>query len=274
MSERAADEVRDAVRRHYGAALTAKPEPNPGACCAPGCCTAPRPESTVAAGYAEAELALLPSGANLGMGCGNPVLHADLRAGETVLDLGCGAGIDCFLAVRRVGAEGRVIGVDATPEMIARARAGARAAGVVNVEFHLGEMERLPIADASVDVVLSNCAINLSPAKARVFGEAYRVLRPGGRLAVADVVRTVVSDRELQPSPEDFAGCLAGAVPAADVERLLHEAGFAEVSVSVDEGGPGPRPASGVASATIAARKPLGTRRGSAAGRRRRGGAR
>jgi SAM-dependent methyltransferase len=189
---------------------------------------------------------------------------ASLQSGETVVDLGSGAGFDCFLAARRVGGSGRVVGVDMTPEMIAKARANAARIGVQNVEFRLGEIERLPVADASADVVLSNCVINLSPAKGEVFREAFRVLKPGGRVAISDVVAMHEMPDELARSLEALTGCVAGAASVESLRAWLESAGFEEIRIE-------PRSDSGaiieacmpgagayVASATIAARKPGG----------------
>ncbi|MBN1611899.1 MAG: arsenite methyltransferase, partial [Polyangiaceae bacterium] len=170
------DEVRAAVRDRYG--KVAKQESS-GCCCSPGCC-APAPDASLSLGYSPEDLDSVPEGANLGLGCGNPQAIAALHVGETVLDLGAGGGFDCFLAAKQVGAKGRVIGVDMTPEMVQKARANARQAAAQNVDFRLGEIEHLPVADGEVDVILSNCVINLSPDKEAVFGEAFRVLKPGG----------------------------------------------------------------------------------------------
>ena len=169
--------------------------------------------------------------ANLGLGCGNPKALASLEDGETVLDLGSGAGFDCFLAAREVGGEGRVLGVDMTPEMVERARENASGSGFGNVEFRLGEIEHLPVADGSVDVVISNCVVNLSPDKPRVFREAYRVLRPGGRLAISDVVLTAEVPAELREDPESVASCVAGASTVEALEAMLDDAGFERVGI-------------------------------------------
>src|SRR3989304_1161535 len=176
-----------------------------GSCCAPkaSCCAESEADTlSRKIGYSEEELKAVPEGANLGLGCGNPIALASLKEGETVLDLGSGAGFDCFLAARAVGSKGRVIGVDMTPEMIEKARENARKGGYANVEFRLGEIEHLPAADGSVDAVISNCVINLSTAKDKVFAESYRVLKPGGRVMISDLVLS----REL---PEPVAGSLA-----------------------------------------------------------------
>ncbi|MBI5576151.1 MAG: arsenite methyltransferase [Deltaproteobacteria bacterium] len=182
-------------------------------------------------GYSEDELKAVPEGANLGLGCGNPIALASLREGETVLDLGAGAGFDCFLAAREVGPSGRVIGVDMTPEMVEKARGNARKGGYENVEFRLGEIENLPAADGSVDAVISNCVINLSTNKERVFAEAYRVLKPGGRVMISDLVLSRELPAGMAGSLAAYAGCIAGAVLRDDYLRLVEEAGFREVSV-------------------------------------------
>ncbi len=189
-----------------------------------GCC---------AAGYTDSELASVPEGSNLGLGCGNPSNLVPLRPGEVVLDLGSGAGVDCFLAASKVGPSGRVIGVDMTPEMISRARDLARTSGRTNVEFRLGEIEHIPVADASVDVVLSNCVINLVPDKGRVYREAFRVLRPGGRLAVADVLATHPISDELRNDSERWASCSSGALTRDEVAERLRSAGFETIEVTV-----------------------------------------
>jgi arsenite methyltransferase len=184
-----------------------------------------------ALGYSADEIAALPEGADLGLGCGNPQAIASLKPGETVLDLGSGAGFDCFLASRSVGPTGFVVGVDMTPEILAKARENAAKSSTTNVEFRLGEMEALPVADKSVDVIISNCAINLSPDKFRVFREAFRVLKPNGRIAVADIVRSAELPLELAADLAAHCGCVAGAASVDELETMLHQAGFAEVRI-------------------------------------------
>jgi ubiquinone/menaquinone biosynthesis C-methylase UbiE len=215
-------------------------------------------------GYSQAELALAPEGANLGLGCGNPQAIAALRPGETVIDLGSGAGFDCFLAAEQVGSAGRAIGVDMTQEMLAKARGNAASLAASNVEFRLGELEHLPVADNTADVVMSNCVINLVPDKPQVFREAFRVLKPGGRLAVSDVVNTAPLSAALQADPALLCGCIAGAAPAERIEAWLKEAGFVEVRVTarpesrelIQGWAPGLGIENHVVSATIEARKP------------------
>jgi SAM-dependent methyltransferase len=223
----AKEDVRRAVRDRYARAAT-----RDEGCCGPSCCGGgdTAAESAQAVGYDDTVLKDIPAEANLGLGCGNPTAIASLAPGDVVLDLGSGAGIDCFLAARRVGPGGRVIGVDMTPEMIARARANAEKGGFDNVEFRLGEIEALPVTDASVDVVISNCVLNLSPEKAQVLAEVYRVLKPGGRVVVSDLV----SDR---PVPDVVSGSLdavAGCLPAARTRYLdeFRQAGFADVRIT------------------------------------------
>jgi arsenite methyltransferase len=183
--------------------------------------------------YSPSDLASLPEGANLGLGCGNPTRLTPLRAGEVVLDLGSGAGVDCFLAAERVGPNGRVIGVDMIPEMVARARALATTGRRSNVEFRLGEIEHLPVPDASVDVVLSNCVINLALDQRQVYREAFRVLRPGGRLAVADVLATRPIPDEYRADPERWASCSSGALTPHEVTELLQSVGFEGIDVNL-----------------------------------------
>jgi arsenite methyltransferase len=251
------DQIRTDVRTAY-----AKVAKGAGGCSV-GCCGTDGAGS-LAMGYSKEDLASVPDGADMGLGCGNPQAIAALSPGETVLDLGSGGGFDCFLASKRVGRTGRVIGVDMTPEMVTKARENARRVEATNVEFRLGEIEHLPVPDATVDAILSNCVINLSPDKRAVFKEAFRVLKPGGRLAISDVVMVKPMPRELAESVEALTGCVAGAAPLDELRSFLAEAGFESVRIE-------PRPESGaiigqcmpgaedfVASATIEATKPGG----------------
>lgn len=185
-------------------------------------------------GYREQELRELPEGANLGLGCGAPIDHLALRAGETVLDLGSGAGIDVLLAARRVGSEGRVIGVDMTPEMIEKARANAAKVGATQVEFRQGRLEALPVADASVDAVTSNCVINLVPDKPAVFREIARVLKPGGRLVVSDIVLSGRLPAAVEKDVFAYTGCISGAIERGAYLELLREAGLSEIEILRD----------------------------------------
>lgn len=189
-----------------------------------------------ALGYTPEQREAIPEGADLGLGCGNPLAHAELASGEIVLDLGSGAGIDCFLAAREVGPSGRVIGVDMTPAMLERARANRAKVDAVNVEFRLGEIEHLPVADASVDVIISNCVVNLSPEKPQVFREALRVLKPGGRLVVSDLVLTRALDPATRRNVELYVGCVAGAAMKDEVLELIRDAGFADVRIVEERG--------------------------------------
>jgi arsenite methyltransferase len=205
-----------------------------GGTCGCGCgnSEAPSLETTSQQiGYTEEELSSIPQEANLGLGCGNPTAMASLKKGEVVLDLGCGGGIDCFLAASAVGEEGRVIGVDMTPPMIDRARVTAESHGFRNVEFRLGEIENLPVSDASVDVVISNCVINLSPDKSRVFREAFRALKPGGRLMVSDIVLVGDLPDAVKDSPDAYVSCLAGALPRAEYLAAIRDAGFRQIEI-------------------------------------------
>jgi len=262
MSETSKDKVRAAVRGRYGEIATLQS----GTCCGGGasCCTpADMAAASAALGYSADELAAAPEGANLGLGCGNPQAIAALKAGERVLDLGSGAGFDCFLAARQVGSTGQVIGVDMTPDMLSRARANVEAGGHANVDFRLGEIEHLPVADGTVDVILSNCVINLSPDKGQVFREAHRVLRGGGRLAISDVVALTELPAALKADLDAYAGCVSGAALVDELEALLLAAGFSCVRIQVKEESrafikewfPGSGAEAYVASATIEAIK-------------------
>jgi arsenite methyltransferase len=264
------DEIRAEVRNHYGEVARGSQS-----CCGPSCCApgtalqggGSSAETALRLGYNPDDLATTPEGANLGLGCGNPQAIAALKAGETVIDLGSGAGFDCFLAARQVGPTGRVIGVDMTADMIGRARQNALKSQIANVEFRLGEIEHLPVADQTADAIISNCVINLSPDKPAVFREAFRVLRPGGRLAISDVVA-------FGPLPDDvrrdlalYTGCIAGAATIDEAKRWLADAGFVDIAVNVSQAAtaaiagmlPGDQEFSKLgASASIEARRPLG----------------
>jgi arsenite methyltransferase len=217
-------DIRETVRERYGRIATAK---NTGCGCGPG-----DPSKTSRQiGYTKQELASIPDEADLGVGCGNPLECADVSEGDTVLDLGSGAGIDCFLASRRVGASGRVIGVDMTDEMLERARRNAEEGGYTNVEFRKGHIEDLPIEADSVDRIISNCVVNLSPDKPKVFGEALRVLRPGGLLTVSDLVLTEPLPAPIRDSVSAYVGCIAGALLKDEYLVAIRAAGFEQVEV-------------------------------------------
>jgi arsenite methyltransferase len=257
MDTRNNDDVRAQVRTAY--AKVARGQDG----CAVGCCGT-QGSGSLTLGYTQDDLASVPEGADLGLGCGNPQAIAALRPGETVLDLGSGGGFDCFLAAKRVGRNGQVIGVDMTPEMVAKARANAQRVNATNVDFRLGEIEHLPVLDASVDAILSNCVINLSPDKGAVFKEAFRVLKPGGRLAISDVIATASMPAEVAKDVEAYTGCVAGAASEESLRTMLEEAGFEQIEIRVRAGSADfldqcmPGASSYVASATIEARRPLG----------------
>jgi SAM-dependent methyltransferase len=266
MKEQSPDRIRQLVREHYGKVARG----NTCGCSAgaeSGCCA---PSSQIsesmgkALGYSEAELSAV-EGANMNLGCGNPVAIGKLQPGETVLDLGCGGGFDSFLAAKAVGPEGRVIGVDMTPEMVSKARENAEKMKVTNVSFRLGEIEHLPVADASVDVLLSNCVINLSPDKPQIWREAYRVLRPGGRLAISDVVATAELPERLREQASLLTGCVSGAEHVETLDTQLTEIGFENIDIRIrpksreliGEWFPNSGAEQYVASADIEAKKPL-----------------
>ncbi len=223
------EKIKKIVRDGYAKALLQNTS-----CCSAGSCSCGTDQAkniSKKVGYSDAEISAVPEGANLGFGCGNPVAIAALREGDVVLDLGSGAGFDVFLAAQKVGKTGRVIGVDMTPEMIAKARENAGKGNYANVEFRLGEIEKLPMEDVSVDAVISNCVINLSPDKQAVFNEAYRVLKLGGKLLVSDLVLAKDLPEKNKDSIEAYVGCLAGAVMKDEYLKLITKAGFEDVLV-------------------------------------------
>ncbi len=261
-----AERIRQSVREHYGNIAQQK---KPTGCFTTDSCGLTGETLSVASteiGYTQNQLDSVPEGANLNLGCGNPQAIASLQEGETVLDLGSGGGLDCFLAAQAVGSSGAVIGVDMTPSMIARARKNAAKANLQNVSFRLGEIENLPVADETVDVILSNCVINLSPSKDAVFQEAFRALKPGGRLAISDIVALKPLPDAVQQNLALHAACVAGAAQISEMEQWLREAGFSEISVLpkleqsrevIATWFPQSNLENYVASATIEARKPL-----------------
>jgi SAM-dependent methyltransferase len=262
MQTSTSDQIRSTVRQAYGAVATRKQQ---GGCCGGGAsCCGPAGSSSTRLGYTEADLAAVPEGADLGLGCGNPQAIASLEPGERVLDLGSGAGFDAFLAARQVGPAGQVIGVDMTPEMVALARANAAKVGLTHVDFRLGYIEQLPVADGSVDVIMSNCVINLAPDKGAVFREAFRVLASGGRLAISDMVAIGDLPEAVAADPAAYTGCIAGAAPVAELERMISDAGFERVRITVqaqsrelvDDWSPSTGAGEAVASALIEAVKP------------------
>lgn len=266
------DKIREEVRYTYGRIATQAIS----SCCAPastgataqsGCCGSESATGiTSLLGYSEAEAAQAPEGSNLGLGCGNPQGIANLKEGEVVLDLGSGAGFDAFLAAAQVGPTGKVIGVDMTPEMIYRARENARKGNYPQIEFRLGEIENLPVNDSSVDVIISNCVINLSPDKPRVLREAYRVLKPGGRLAISDILACIPLPNEIRNDPTRICGCIGGAVTIEEFTANLREAGFEDIHILpkaeskrfIKEWVPGTPVEDLIVSATIQAVKPRG----------------
>jgi len=258
------DRIRKAVRARYSQVARTG---DSGCGCSSSCCQPAGTDAKTVSrelGYSAIDIELVPGGANMGLGCGNPRAIASLKQGETVLDLGSGGGFDCFLASKEVGETGRVIGVDMTPEMVEKSRTSAGEAGYQNVDFRLGEIEHLPVADDTVDVIISNCVINLSPDKEQVFREAFRVLKPGGRLAVSDIVATAELPEEQKNDLDLLTGCMAGASLISALEAMLVAAGFESVSIKPkDESreflktwAPGSRVEDYVVSAAIEAVKP------------------
>lgn len=227
--KRTSEYIKKIVKQGYAKVATQKTS-----CCSSGsCCGGNVSASDISktVGYGDDEINAVPDGANLGLGCGNPVAIASLKEGDVVLDLGSGAGFDSFLASKRVGKTGRVIGVDMTPEMVKRARTNVQKGNYSNVEFRLGEIERLPVEDCSIDVIISNCVINLSPDKEAVFNEAFRVLRNGGRLMVSDLVLDKELPEDIQKSVEAYVGCIAGAIKKSEYLGFIENAGFSDVQI-------------------------------------------
>jgi len=229
MEKRDAGDIKKIVREGYAKAVTQKTS----CCSTPSCCGGTDQAKNISkiVGYSDSEMNAVPDGANLGFGCGNPVAIASLKEGDVVLDLGSGAGFDAFLAAQRVGKTGRIIGVDMTPEMIAKAKENAKKGKYSNVEFRLGEIEKLPVEDSSIDVIISNCVINLSPDKEMVFKDAFRVLRSGGRLMVSDLVLAKDLPEAIKESVEAYVGCLAGAIMKDEYLNLMKMAGFKGVKI-------------------------------------------
>ncbi len=232
------DRIRKHVRKNYGNIAS---KGLVGGCCSGSCSCNGEPTDirkiSVKIGYAEEDLATVPVGSNIGLGCGNPIAIANLKEGETVLDLGCGGGFDCFLASKKVGETGLVIGVDMTPDMISLSRNNAEEDGYTNVEFRLGEIEHLPVADESVDVIISNCVINLSPEKEKVFQDAYRVLKQGGRLSISDVVATAELPEDIKMDLSMMTGCIAGAEYVENIRLMIHQAGFKNIKLVPKDNG-------------------------------------
>lgn len=222
--------IRASIRKRYSDIAT---KGSQGGCCSGSCCCNSNPvdinQSSINVGYTELDLSSVPDGANMGLGCGNPIAIASLKEGEIVLDLGSGGGFDCFLAREKVGETGRVIGIDMTPDMIMLARENVEKAGYKNVEFRLGEIEHLPVADESIDVIISNCVINLSLDKTKVFDDAFRVLKSGGRLSITDVVATAELPEQIKEDLEMMSGCIAGAEYVENIKVMLENSGFKNV---------------------------------------------
>ncbi|MBN2444649.1 MAG: arsenite methyltransferase [Spirochaetales bacterium] len=224
------DNIRKHVREEYAKVVTSSNCCSQGSCCS----TTGYDKTALQPGYSINEIGSVPKESNFGLGCGNPISMASLKESQTVLDLGSGAGFDCFLAARKVGPNGQVIGVDMTPEMISKARSNTEKNNYTNVEFRLGEIENLPIADNQIDVIISNCVINLSPDKLRVFQEAYRVLKKGGRLAISDIVAEKPLPAELKENMALYSGCISGASLINELEEMLHFAGFIDIKIKTN----------------------------------------
>jgi arsenite methyltransferase len=271
MNHKQADDIRQNVRNSYSEVAEAS---NNGGCCGEqsSCCgvssdTAINTLVSTRLGYSAEDLESVPQGADMGLGCGNPRAIASIRPGETVLDLGSGGGFDCFLAAAETGDKGSVIGVDMTPTMISKARSNADRGNYHNVEFRLGEIENLPVADNTVDVIISNCVINLSPDKRRVFNEAYRVLKNGGRLAISDVVASTELPQQIREDLQLYSGCMAGASQIDELVQILADSGFTDIRIApkdesrefIKDWAPGRGVEEYVVSASIEAVKPGGS---------------
>jgi len=265
-----ADEIRQNVRDSYAQVAEAS---NEGECCGTSvsCCgvsddTAINTLVSTRLGYSEDDLEAVPEGADMGLGCGNPRAIASIQPGETILDLGSGGGFDCFLAAAETGDSGHVIGIDMTPTMISKARNNADKGKYHQVEFRLGEIEHMPVANDTIDVIISNCVINLSPDKKQVFNEAFRVLKAGGRLAISDVVASTVLPDDMKKDLALYAGCMAGASLISDLQKILEDCGFEKISIApkddskdfIKDWAPGRGVEDYVLSATIEAVKPGG----------------
>jgi SAM-dependent methyltransferase len=270
MNHKQADDIRQNVRNSYSEVAEAS---NSGSCCGEqsSCCGVSSDAAintlvSTRLGYSAEDLESVPQGADMGLGCGNPRAIASIRPGETVLDLGSGGGFDCFLAAAETGDKGLVIGVDMTPTMISKARSNADRGNYHNIEFRLGEIENLPVANDTVDVIISNCVINLSPDKRRVFSEAYRVLKNGGRLAISDVVASTELPQQIRDDLRLYSGCMAGASQIDELEQILADSGFTDIRIApkdesrefIKDWAPGRGVEEYVVSATIEAVKPGG----------------
>jgi arsenite methyltransferase len=283
MEARDKEEIREAVRESYGKIAryggVSSETSEKSSCCGsfvifpetikqPSCC-GPTDFSakniSAVMGYSKQDIGSVPEGANMGLGCGNPVALASLKSGETVVDLGSGGGFDCFLAAKEVGENGKVIGVDMTPDMVSKARKNAENMGTKNIEFRLGEIEHLPVADNNADIIMSNCVINLSPDKASVYRDAYRVLKPGGRLAISDIVATAHLSDEIKKNLELVSACVGGAATIDETEDILKQCGFQDIKITkkdesralISEWAPGSNAGDYVVSAYIEAVRPI-----------------
>lgn len=269
MSQKTHDDIRNHVRSAYAGVAEASDQ---GACCGveSSCCGVSDDEKinsliSTRLGYSEEDLLSVPEGADMGLGCGNPQAIAGLSAGEVVIDLGCGGGFDAFLAANEVGQDGRVIGIDMTPAMVSKARANAEKAQYSNVEIRLGEIEHLPVADNTADVIISNCVINLSPDKAQVFRDAFRALKPGGRLAISDVVAATELPEHIKNDMQLHSACISGASSVQELIDMMQQAGFSDIDISpkdesrafIRDWAPGSQVEDYVLSASITARKPV-----------------